>query len=52
MPAYAIGEKAADLVKGVCLKLNEATKETRDVKISGSSAPSQNDNSNGTLVLN
>jgi len=52
MPAYAIGEKAADLIKGVFLPLNGHTKETGDVQISESTAPARNVNSNGTLVLN
>ncbi len=49
MPAYAIGEKAADLIKGTFLQLNGETAE--DIKIDGN--PSMSDfNGNGTLVLN
>lgn len=45
MPAYAIGEKAADLIKG-SLQLNE---EAKDIKLQTASS---HQNSNGTLVLN
>ncbi len=49
MPAYAIGEKAADLIKGAFLQLNGET--AGDIKLNGNAA--MNDvNGNGTLVLN
>jgi choline dehydrogenase-like flavoprotein len=49
MPAYAIGEKAADLIKGAFLQLNGET--ARDIKMDGNPTMS-NVNGNGTLVLN
>lgn len=52
MPAYAIGEKAADLVKGGFLQINETVKEMGGIKLTETAARSQNSNSNGTLVLN
>jgi len=49
MPAYAIGEKAADLIKGVFLQLNgeTAVDVQMDEKVASSDV-----NGNGTLVLN
>jgi choline dehydrogenase-like flavoprotein len=49
MPAYAIGEKAADLIKGAFLQLNGGT--ATDIKINEKTAKN-NVNGNGTLVLN
>ena len=50
MPAYAIGEKAADLIKGEFLKLN--VQELR-IHENGAKASGLADvNGNGTLVLN
>jgi choline dehydrogenase-like flavoprotein len=49
MPAYAIGEKAADLIKGVFLQLNDET--AGDIKMKQNIATT-NVNGNGTLVLN
>lgn len=49
MPAYAIGEKAADLIKGGYLELNH--KSNGDMKMKNG-VNSQSVNSNGTLVLN
>lgn len=49
MPAYAIGEKAADLIKGQFLPLNS---EVKEVKLKGVVDQSENENGNGTLVLN
>ena len=49
MPAYAIGEKAADLVKGAFLQLNGET--ATDIKMNEKTAKN-NVNGNGTLVLN
>lgn len=46
MPAYAIGEKAADLIKGKFLQLNHGQND----KIR--SAPSSQVNGNGSIVLN
>ena len=46
MPAYAIGEKAADLIKGAFLLLNGESNET--VETNGNAQI----NGNGTLVLN
>ncbi|CZR63401.1 probable glucose dehydrogenase precursor short protein] [Phialocephala subalpina] len=47
MPAYAIGEKAADLIKGQFLELSG---EVNEVKSKGAHVMEQN--GNGTLVLN
>ena len=49
MPAYAIGEKAADLIKGVLLQLGVEgiTLNGNDVKSNGTDV-----NGNETLVLN
>ena len=47
MPAYAIGEKAADLIKGVFLQLNDET--AGDIKMKQNIATT-NVNGNGTLV--
>jgi choline dehydrogenase-like flavoprotein len=49
MPAYAIGEKAADLIKGTFLELNGET--AGDIKMK-ENAPITSVNGNGTLVLN
>jgi choline dehydrogenase-like flavoprotein len=49
MPAYAIGEKAADLIKGAFLQLNGET--ATDIKMNEKTAKN-NVNGNGTLVLN
>ncbi len=49
MPAYAIGEKAADLIKRSFLQLNDET--AGDIKMKGKAATSSV-NGNGTLVLN
>jgi len=49
MPAYAIGEKAADLIKGVFLQLNGET--ATDVQMNEKAA-SSDVNGNGTLILN
>jgi len=49
MPAYAIGEKAADLIKGSFLHLNE--KPLTDHKVKGNGGKDAV-NGNGTLVLN
>jgi len=48
MPAYAIGEKAADLIKGAFLQLNGET--AGDIKMDWNAAMSDV-NANGTLVL-
>jgi choline dehydrogenase-like flavoprotein len=49
MPAYAIGEKAADLIKGAFLQLS-----AEEIKLNGHSVKSNgtNVNGDGTLVLN
>jgi choline dehydrogenase-like flavoprotein len=49
MPAYAIGEKAADLIKGVFLNLNGET--SGDIKRNENNATTSV-NGNGTLSLN
>jgi choline dehydrogenase-like flavoprotein len=49
MPAYAIGEKAADLIKGDFLQLN--AEPAGDIKMRGNVVASAV-NGNGTLVLN
>jgi choline dehydrogenase-like flavoprotein len=49
MPAYAIGEKAADLIKGAFLRLNGET--ATDIQMNEKTAKN-NVNGNGTLVLN
>lgn len=49
MPAYAIGEKAADLIKGTFLLLNEEA--AGDVKMKNGT-DNKSVNGNGTLVLN
>jgi choline dehydrogenase-like flavoprotein len=49
MPAYAIGEKAADLIKGVFLNLNRET--SGDTK-RNEKAATRSMNENGTLSLN
>jgi choline dehydrogenase-like flavoprotein len=49
MPAYAIGEKAADLIKGAFLQLNGEAAE--DIKIDVNAAM-RDVNGDGTLVLN
>jgi choline dehydrogenase-like flavoprotein len=49
MPAYAIGEKAADLIKGAFLQLNGET--ATDIRMNEKTAKN-NANGNGTLVLN
>lgn len=49
MPAYAIGEKAADLIKGAFLQLNGETAE--DIKMDANAAKSDV-NRDGTLILN
>ena len=49
MPAYAIGEKAADLIKGAFLQLNSET--AGKIKVDGN-APMNDVNGDGTLVLN
>jgi hypothetical protein len=46
MPAYAIGEKAADLIKGTFLQLNNG-----EVKLNAGIA-NLSVNGNGTSVLN
>jgi hypothetical protein len=46
MPAYAIGEKAADLIKGTSLQLNNV-----EVKLTAGIA-NLSVNRNGTLLLN
>jgi hypothetical protein len=46
MPAYAIGEKAADLIKGTSLQLNNS-----EVKLNAG-VSNLSVNGNGTLVLN
>jgi len=46
MPAYAIGEKAADLIKGTSLQLNNG-----EGKLNAGIA-NLSVNGNGTLVLN
>ncbi len=48
MPAYAIGEKAADLIKGEFLPLN-AAEGTVKLRQSGHT---KDINGNGTIVLN
>jgi choline dehydrogenase-like flavoprotein len=49
MPAYAIGEKAADLIKGVILNLG-----VQGIRVNeeGVKANETDFNGNGTLVLN
>jgi hypothetical protein len=49
MPAYAIGEKAADLIKGAFLNLNGET--SGDTK-KNEKAATISVNGNGTLSLN
>ena len=49
MAAYAIGEKAADLIKGTFLSLS--AKESGDIKMK-SDLGTESVNGNGTLVLN
>lgn len=49
MPAYAIGGKAADLIKGGFLQLND--KPLGEIKMKGDVGNS-GANGNGTLVLN
>jgi choline dehydrogenase-like flavoprotein len=49
MPAYAIGEKAADLIKGAFLQLNGET--AGDIKMKENNATTTV-NRDGTLVLN
>ncbi|KAH7370498.1 hypothetical protein BKA65DRAFT_488561 [Rhexocercosporidium sp. MPI-PUGE-AT-0058] len=49
MPAYAIGEKAADLIKGTFLPLNEQA--SGDIKMKDDTS-NRSSNSNGTSVLN
>jgi choline dehydrogenase-like flavoprotein len=49
MPAYAIGEKAADLIKGAFLQLNGET--AGEIKMDGNASMSDV-NGDGTLVLN
>lgn len=46
MPAYAIGEKAADLVRGQFLVLNEEMGQLKMKSVS------EGVNGNGTIVLN
>lgn len=48
MPAYAIGEKAADLIRGKSLGVSSLTEKIGNITLSRA----QNNNSNGTLVLN
>ncbi len=48
MPAYAIGEKAADLIKGEFLPLNAAES---NIKLQ-QNGHTKDTNGNGTLVLN
>jgi choline dehydrogenase-like flavoprotein len=52
MPAYAIGEKAADLIRGRFLKL--ASVDSANVKLHEASAVTGREevNGNGTVVLN
>jgi choline dehydrogenase-like flavoprotein len=49
MPAYAIGEKASDLIKGVYLNLNGEPAE--DIKMNEKTVATSV-NGNGTLILN
>ena len=52
MPAYAIGEKAADLIRGKFLKLS--TVDSANIKLHAASAVAGREevNRNGTVVLN
>jgi hypothetical protein len=50
MPAYAIGEKAADLIKGLFLKLSDPAAE---INMKEKTATTSVDvNENGSFVLN